>query len=122
MSVQVVQGGGGGFMDALAMASMFIPGMQAFAPYISAANSLMKGNVAGAAGSLIAPAIGGAMDSSKAAAATGAANRDSLFDALTNAHRRGNGWENYAEGLQQSAMEREMEEYLKKTEFQRRWR
>ena len=129
MSVQVVQGGGG-FLDSLLgaaqMASMFVPGMQAFTPFIGAARSLANGDVGGAAGSLIIPGISGAMNAGKAAAATSAANRDSLFGALTDAHQRENGWENYAEGLQQSSLEREIGEYLKtpfaQTDFRKKWR
>ena len=126
MSVQVVQGGGGFLDSLLGAAMMFVPGLQPYAPYLMGAKALMGGDVGGAMGAFAAPAINSWLDAGKAAAATSAANRDSLFGALTDAHRQGNGWENYAEGLQQSSLEREMGEYLKnpfaQTDFRKKWR
>jgi hypothetical protein len=94
------------------MAATFVPGMQGIAPYLMGANALAKGDVGGAIGSVVAPAIGRSFDSANATAAIDASNRDSLFDAVINAERGyapADPWESFRNGLDW-------------TEFQRRWR
>jgi hypothetical protein len=93
-------GGGGLFsslVNALGMASMFVPGLQGAAPYLMGANALAKGDVPGAIGSVAAPMIGkqlggifgkAAGDAGAAAATPAMAAGSALDDSLMNAHRQ----------------------------------
>jgi hypothetical protein len=90
MTIHVTGGKkGGGLLGtlgkALGLASMVVPGLQPFAPYINAASSLMQGDVGGAVGNAVSGFAGNIMDQTKAAAATKAANKDSLMSALAEA-------------------------------------
>jgi hypothetical protein len=77
----VYQTGGGGSMlgSVLGLGAMLIPGLQPFAPFLSAAGALMNGNPAGA----LASAAGGLMGSANAPKI----NEDSLTNALLNGAR-----------------------------------
>jgi len=90
MTIHVTGGKkGGGLLGtlgkALGLAATFIPGLQPFAPFIGAASSLMQGDVGGAVGSAVSGFAGNIMDQTKAAAATKAANKESLMGALSEA-------------------------------------
>ena len=59
--VSTPSSGGGGLLGSLlrgaGMASIFVPGMQPFAPYIMGANAIAQGDVGGAVGSVALPYV-----------------------------------------------------------------
>jgi PAB1-binding protein PBP1 len=96
-------------LGAAQVASMFIPGMQAFTPYLTAANALANGNPAGAAGAVAGGVVNSAMNAQPAA--SNAANGDSLLESIigtSNGTRPETRWDKFLEDLN-------------KTEHQRKW-
>jgi hypothetical protein len=111
MAVHYTGGGGGLLGSLLGAATMFVPGLQPYAPYIFGANALMNGDVGGAIGSIAGPMAGRMIDASNVTAARNAANQESLFGALTSANQGtapATHWDRFTDSLD-------------KTEFQRRW-
>jgi hypothetical protein len=111
MAVIYANSGGGLFgslLGGLGMAASFVPGMQAFAPYLMGAGAMANGDIAGGLGSMAAPMIGRTLDAAKVTAARDAMNRESLYGSLTDAARQAEGWSGYNDQLAAS-------------EFQRKW-
>jgi|GEM_PF-4688820 len=96
MAVHYVNGGGGllgSLGQALGAASMFVPGMQAYAPWIGAASSLANGNVGGAVGNAASGVINNGLHRNMDKFDTRMSNRESLWSALRSAHEgRGSGY------------------------------